>query len=298
MDIWILIALSALTLGLYDIARKDAVRNNDVVRVLFLSTLSGAIALLAISILLKGEIAPVWRLSFRSAALLGVKVLLVGASWGAVFFAMRRLPISLASPIRATSPFWTLLGAILLFGEWPTPLRASGMLLMPIGYMMLSSTGRREGFSWKSREMLLIVLGTLFGSASALYDKHLLARLQLPPDTVQTFFAAGLCILYGVILLVRTISTRSSGKASPPFRFRWTIIAAGILLIVSDYFYFRAVAVPGAAISVISILRRSSSVISFVAGGLLFREQFLRKKSVALLFVLVGALLVALGSSR
>lgn len=298
MDIWILIALSALTLGLYDIARKDAVRNNDVVRVLFLSTLSGAIALLLISILANGEIVPVWKIPFQTAALLGVKVLLVGASWGAVFCAMRRLPISLAAPIRATSPFWTLLGAILLFGEWPTPIRAIGMLLMPIGYMMLASTGRREGFSWKSREMMLIVLGTLFGSASALYDKHLLAQLQLPPDTVQTFFAAGLCVLYGGTLLVRTLLSRSSGKCTPSFRFRWTIIAAGILLIVSDYFYFRAVATPAAAISVISILRRSSSVISFVAGGLLFREHFLRKKAIALLFVLVGALLVALGSSR
>ncbi|MGN0844033.1 MAG: EamA family transporter, partial [Kiritimatiellia bacterium] len=249
MDIWILIALSALTLGFYDIARKDAVRNNDVISVLFLSTLSGAVALLLISILTKGEIVPIWRIPFRIAALLCVKVLLVGVSWGAVFCAMRRLPISLAAPIRATSPFWTLLGAILLFGEWPTPIRAIGMLLMPIGYILLASTGRNEGFSWKSREMTLIVLGTLFGSASALYDKHLLARLQLPPDAVQTFFAAGLCVLYGGTFLARKLLSRSSGKYTPAFRFRWTIIAAGVLLIVSDYFYFRAVASPDAAIS-------------------------------------------------
>ena len=67
------------------------------------------------------------------------------------------------------------------------------------------------------------------------------------------------------------------------------------LLILSDALYFRAVAQPGAAISLVSVFRRSSVVVAFLAGGLLYRDRNLRRKGLALLLVLSGAILAALG---
>ncbi len=291
---WSMVALSALLLGVYDVARKHAVRGNAVPEVLFYSSLAGLAGVSGIQLLTNGMLPALSAVSLRAVALLGVKVLLVGSSWGVVFLAMRRLPISLAAPVRATSPFWTLLGAMVLFGEVPGPVRAVGMVLMPVGYVMLSAVGKREGFPWKSREMVLVVIGTLLGAASALYDKHLLGQLHLSPDLVQFLFAVGLSLLYGGVLLARRIFLPMRASRSV-FQWRWSILAAGVLLILSDYFYFRAVALEGAPISVISVLRRTSTVVSLFVGGTLFGERFLSKKWHALLFVLLGAFLVALG---
>ena len=286
------VALSALALGLYDVVRKHAVRDNSAADVLLWSSAAGLAAFLIVAGC-GGALAEATRATAGQRCLLAGKVAIVGASWAAEFLAMRRLPISLAAPVRATAPLWTLLGAIALYGEVPGPWRAFGMLLMVAGYVARAAIGTREGWSWRGREMGLVVLGTLLGAASALYDKFLLARLGLPPTTVQLHFSAGLVLLYGTIWLARrALWTRA---ARTPFAWRWTIPVTGALLILSDALYFRAVAQPGAAISLVSVFRRSSVVVAFLAGGLLYRDRNLRRKGLALLLVLSGALLAALG---
>jgi len=292
MNVAIPVALSALALGLYDVSRKHAVRENSAVDVLLWSSVAGLAAFLAAAGC-GGALPDAARATAAQRLLLAGKVALVGTSWAAVFLAMRRLPISLAAPVRATAPLWTILGAIALYGEMPGPWRALGMLLMVAGYVALAALGTREGWSWRGREMGLVVLGTLLGAASALYDKFLLARLGLPPATVQLHFSAGLVLLYGAVWLVRrALWTRTERT---PFAWRWTIPLTGALLILSDALYFHAVAQPGAAISLVSVFRRSSVVVAFVAGGLLFRDLNLRRKGLALLLVLAGAVLAALG---
>ena len=289
-SILLFVALSALTLGLYDVARKHAVRDNSAVDVLLWSSVAGLVAFLAVAGC-GGTLADAARATAHQRLLLAAKVALVGASWAAEFLAMRRLPISLAAPVRATAPLWTLLGAIALFGETPGPWRALGMLLMVAGYVALATIGTREGWSWRGREMGLVVLGTLLGAASALYDKFLLARID--PATVQLHFCAGLVLLYGAAWLARRALWPRAERT--PFAWRWTIALTGALLVLSDALYFHAVAQPGAAISLVSVFRRASAVVAFLAGGLLFRDLNLRRKGLALLLVLAGAALAALG---
>ena len=290
-----LVALSALVLGIYDVARKHAVRDNSAVDVLLWSSAAGFAAFLLATLAGGGAAALADAACATSSTrlMLAGKVALVGASWAAVFLAMRRLPISLAAPVRATAPLWTLLGAIALYGEAPGPWRALGMVLMVAGYVALASLGTREGFSWRGRDMGLVVLGTLLGAASALYDKFLLARAGLPPATVQLHFSAGLVLLYAAVWTVRRLLFPRESRT--PFAWRWTIPVTGALLILSDALYFRAVALPGADISLVSVFRRSSAVVAFLAGGLLFRDLNLRRKGLALLLVLLGAAFAALG---
>ena len=133
----------------------------------------------------------------------------------------------------------------------------------------------------------------LLGASSALYDKFLLSRPGLAPATVQLHFSAGLVVLYGAAWLARRALWPRAERT--PFAWRWTIPLTGALLVLSDALYFHAVAQPGAAISLVSVFRRASVVVAFLAGGLLFRDRNLRRKGLALLLVLAGAALAALG---
>ena len=293
-DAFLLVALSALSLGFYNVACKHAVRDNSAVDVLLWSSVAGLVSFLVAAAADGGAagLAAAARATPAARLMLAFKVALVGSSWTAGYLAMRRLPISLAAPVRATAPLWTLLGAIALYGEAPGPVRALGMLLMVAGYVLLAAIGSREGFSWRGREMGLVALGTLLGAASALYDKFLLARAGLPPQTVQLHFSAGLVVFFGSAWLVRRAAWPAAERS--PFAWRWSIPLVGALLILSDALYFRAVALPGADISLVSVFRRTSSVVSFLVGGILFRDLALRRKALALLLVLAGAALAAL----
>lgn len=288
---WFLpIVASAVGLGFYDICKKHAVRDNSVMPVLFFATFSGS-AFFVLGTLLFGDFSGAIHCSPHHWLLLLVKSLLVGTSWTCVYYAMRELPISIAAPIRASSPLWTFIGSLILFSEVPTLLQGVGMLLIFIGYYLFSVLGKMEGISFRRhRGAHLILLGTLLGAASALYDKYLLNVIQIPRNTVQLWFSIDLVVILGLAWLIR----RTAFKQQHQFIWRWTIPATGILLILADFLYFYAVSLPEIHISILSLVRRCSCIVTFVFGVYLFHDANVKRKAVALLLILLGVFLLAL----
>ena len=194
--------LSAITLGFYDITKKHAVNANAVMPVLFISTLSGAIAVCLFS-LFYGNISAIFELSALQLLLIFLKSLLVAASWVCVYCAMKTLPISIASPVRASAPLWTFIGSILLYNEIPQFIQAIGMALIFAGYYAFAVIGKLEGFSFRHKGMIFIFAGTLLGAASALYDKFLLNVLAISHTPLQFHFSVDLVIILGAAWLLR-----------------------------------------------------------------------------------------------
>ncbi len=291
VSLWFLPVIgSALGLGFYDLCKKHAVRENSVMPVLFFATLCGS-ALFTVMTFLFGN----WRSCVYCEnsvwILILLKSLLVSASWTCVYYAMRELPISLASPIRASAPLWTFFGSILLYSEIPTLWQGIGMLLIFSGYYFFSVFGKLEGFSLRhSSGMHLIVLGTLLGAASALYDKYLLGVLHLPRETVQFWFSVDLVWILGLAYGIRTWCFGNKH----PFQWRWSIPATGILLIAADYLYFYALSLPDTSISIVSLVRRCNCLVTFFVGVIWFKEKNIKRKAFALALILLGVFLLAL----
>ncbi|MCQ2353165.1 MAG: DMT family transporter [Victivallaceae bacterium] len=282
------ILLSAVALGFYDIAKKSSVNGNAVMPALFFSTLSGAILFTAIAAL-NGTLADAVFCSAKEYLLLWGKAILVGTSWICSYYALRELPITIAAPIRASSPLWTLLGATLLYRECPSRYQATGMAMIFIGYVFFTLFGKKEGFRPTSRGMVMILLATLLGSSSTLYDKYLLGVLAIPRGAVQFHFCVDSALFTGIVALLLL-----RGKDSPKFVWRWSIPATGLLVVLSDYFYFKAVSTPGAAISILAMLRRCNVFIPFLYGCFFWREVNRVRKMAALIVILLGAALLAL----
>ncbi len=295
---WVLFAVfSAVFLGVYDVAKKASVRDNAVLVVLFASSATGLALMLPLGAL--SLAAPNWArahgvfihaLSWHEHALVLAKSALVTLSWVLTFFALKHLPISLASPVRASAPLFTLLGAVLFFGESPSPRQGLGMAVILFAYWIFSLIGRTEGIHFSRNAWVWsLFLGTLVGAASGLYDKHLLQGARLPALAMQFWFTVYNAFIQGLIVVFLWWPRRAENT---PFRWRWTIAAVGALLLLSDALYFHALAMPGALISVISILRRTNVVLSFALGSLLFGERYRLRKSLALTGVLLGIFLI------
>jgi transporter family protein len=295
---WILLSLlSAFTLGIYEVAKKASVEDNAVIPVLFASSLAGVGILLPVVLfapLAPGLAAP-WGLILtpigaKGHLLIFLKSMIVTLSWVLTYFALKHLPISLASPVRASAPLFTLLGALVLFQERPSGLQWLGIACIITAYWGYSLIGRMEGIHFeRNRWVWFLFAGTLVGAASGLYDKHLLQGARLPPMALQFWFALYASLIQGLILILAWWPRR---HRSTPFRFRTSILWVALLLIVADAVYFRALSTPGALVSVVSTIRRTNVVISFLVGGLAFREANRRWKALALVGVLAGIALL------
>ena len=289
---WIL--SSAVLLALYDISKKASVRENAVLPVLLISSAAGTVAY-ACALCAAGAMGEgVWLSGWRELLLVSAKSVIVGVSWMLTFCALRTLPVTIATPIRASAPALVFVVAFFLYGERPALAQGVGMLLVFVGYWMFGWAGRHEGIDFlRSRAVWFAVGGMCMSAVSSLWDKFILQKCAIPVEKVQLWFQVGLVVMYGTVLL----GQRAMRLRHDRFEWRWTIPLTGVLLVGADWLYFNGLAIPDTPISAGSLLRRFSVVITFTLGAIVFHERNLRRKSLALAAILAGVVLICLRCS-
>ncbi len=296
---WIILGLvSCFLLGIYDISKKLSLNNNAVIPVLFYASLTGALLFVPLIIasylnyLSPESLFYVAPIALKTHFLLFIKSFIVGVSWVFAFFALKHLPITIITPIRATGPVWTLIGALVIYHETYTIWQWIGIVVVILFFYYFSLAGNKEGINLKrNRWVLFIMLATFFGSFSTLYDKYLIANFDRM--AIQAWFSIYMIPVFLPFLFFLWYPNRKKGEA---FQWRWSIPVIGIILSIADFSYFYALTYPGSLITILSVLRRTSVIISFSLGALIFKETNLKRKAIALIGIMIGVLIIVLGS--
>ena len=297
---WLSLAFaSAALLGLYDAAKKKALTGNAVLPVLLLNTFF--CSLFFLPAILSAECGFGWFDgtvlesscgTLRAHGLVVLKSAIVLTSWIFGYFGMKHLPLTIVGPINATRPVLVLLGALLIFGERLNASQWAGVLLALVSLFLLGRSSRREGVDFAhNRWSLCIAAAALTGAASGLYDKYIMTRLD--PVFVQSWYNLYQFLMMAVVAGILWWPRRGH---TTPFRWSWAIPFISIFLSAADFAYLYALRDPDAMISVVSMIRRGSVVVSFLCGAALFHERNLRSKAVDLAFILVGMFFLWLGS--
>ena len=297
---WLSLAFaSAALLGLYDAAKKKALTGNAVLPVLLLNTFF--CSLFFLPAILSAECGFGWFDgtvlesscgTLRAHGLVVLKSAIVLTSWIFGYFGMKQLPLTIVGPINATRPVLVLLGALLIFGERLNASQWAGVLLALVSLFLLGRSSRREGVDFAhNRWILCIAAAALTGAASGLYDKYIMTRLD--PVFVQSWYNLYQFLMMAVVVGILWWPRRGH---TTPFRWSWAIPFISIFLSAADFAYLYALRDPDAMISVVSMIRRGSVVVSFLCGAALFHERNLRSKAVDLAFILVGMFFLWLGS--
>lgn len=291
--------LSALFLGFYDLSTKHAVRDNAVLPVLFLANVCSSLVwltLLAVDGATAGQCLPaalhVDNLTWGQHLQLLLKSAIVASSWLCSYFALKSLPLSIAAPIRATGPMWTLFGALLILGERPTWLEFLGVGITLASFFGLSLAGAKEGIHFHKNQWVAWLLGgTLLGAVSGLYDKFLMARAGFTASTVQCWFS----IYLALIFLPLAVGWKLRWWPRNTFQWRWSILGVSVALLIADFLYFDALRNPDALVSLVSSLRRGSTLVAFAGSLWLFKEANGRQKIVPVLGIVTGIVLTVVG---
>lgn len=295
--IWLFLTVgSAVFLGIYEVIKKHALRDNAVWLVLLFGTFSSALLFLPFITLSYAGLIPsdgflfIPTISVREHLLILLKTCIVLTSWIFSYFSLKHLPITIASPIRATAPLWTLMGALVIYNEQLNLVRWIGLVVTLVFFFLFSIAGRKEGISFSNNKWVwFAVLGTIFAAISALFDKFIIR--QVDRMAVQAFFS-----IYQVVLLVPVVYIIRRLMARPPkLKWRWSIPMIGLTLVVADFLYFYALDFPDSLISVVSVLRRGSVVVSFFFGALVFKELNIGRKALLLAGILTGIVILFLG---
>ena len=297
---WVILGIaSSFFLGIYDIFKKTSLKDNAVIPVLFFATLTGA--LVFIPLIIFSHFFPVFsqanyiyipKVDIIAHLLFFVKAVIVSSSWILAYFAIKHLPITIVTPIRASAPLWVLIGALTIFGEKLTTYQWVGLIITLIFYYLFSLAGKKEGIEFRTNKWIIfIVVATLIGAISGLYDKYLTTHYDRM--ALQAYFSVYLVIVLFPVLIFFWYPKRTKIH----FKWHFAIPLIGISLILADFLYFYSLSYDESLISILSTIRRGSVITSFVIGSVVFKEEkHKRLKGAILIGILAGIILIMNGS--
>ena len=281
MWLWMTLG-SALMLGIYDVFKKQALKNNSVLWVLLAAT---ALSTLFLSpFLSSGPVEDHLRLV--------LKAVLVTTSWVSGLIGLKLLPITTVSTLKASRPFFVVLFSIVLFGEQLNGWQWAGVALALLALTLLSGASKKEGIDFsKSKGVAAMAVSILAGVASALYDKKVVASMD--PLFLQSWCNFYITVLLALCILVKSFRDKENRER---FKWDWMLVVIAVFITGADMLYFFALKQDGALLSVISLMRRCSVVVTFVVGAIVFKEKNLKAKSLDLAILLAGIFCLVLGS--
>ena len=295
---WLILAfMSAAFLGVYDSLKKKSLKDNAVIPILFLNTLFSSLIFLPFIVLsatgttLDGSIFHVGSGGWEMHKYIVLKAVIVLTSWLLGYFGMKHLPLTIVGPINATRPVMVLVGALLVFGERLNGWQWAGVLLAVASFFLLD---------FKHDHWIYMIIGSaLTGAISGLYDKYLMAPVEsggvgLDRMMVQSWYNIYQCFMMLAMLMILWWPKH---KNTTPFHWDWAIIGVSIFLSTADFMYFYSLSLPDAMISIVSMVRRGSVVVSFFFGAIFFHEKNLKAKAFDLALVLLGMLCLYIGSN-
>ena len=306
---WLILAfVSATFLGFYDTSKKASLKNNAVLPVLLLNTIFSTIVFSPFLIdyvlgtawfsgtifdtkpYIAGEEVSV----LRAHSLVILKAFIVLSSWIFGYFGLKHLPLTLVGPINATRPVLVLVGATLIFGERLNVYQWAGVLTTILSIYLMSRAGKKEDIDFKRNKWIwCVAAATLMGAISGLYDKFVMR--ELGPIFVQSWFNLYQMLIMIVICAVLWYPKRYN---TTPFKWHWAIPLISIFICIADFAYYSSLSDPDSMISVVSLVRRSSVIISFLCAAILFKERNLRAKALDLLLILIGMAFIWIGTAR
>lgn len=237
-----------------------------------------------------------------------LKSIIVLSSWFFGYISLKHLPISVVSPMQATRPMWTLVGALLLFNERLNGWQWVGILLA-IGSIFVFSFRRKtisNALSTNTNNKyyyICLAFAIISGACSGLYDKYLMR--QYDHNAVQvyyTFYQAIMMLIAWAIFNRKNFKFQISypkGTITSNLRFIkriGVIVLISLFLIVSDNVYMLALRDPDSMIAVVSTIRRGGAVIGFAYGLLFLKEPDPVRKLCCMGGILAGLVCLAMGS--
>ncbi|WP_054740437.1 DMT family transporter [Cellulosilyticum ruminicola] len=285
--------VAGIFLGVWDILKKVALKDEEVISVL------AAYSILSF-VLVCYEMPHAVMISGGTICLLAVKSLIIYVGWNLMFLAIQKLPISVIIPFNTVTPLFSIILGIIVLGEMLKPMQWVGIVIMFVAYYFISKVGKFEvEHIFRNKYFYYMIIGSICNGISSLIDKIVIAQVtetltakgmaaSLTSPIVQVWFLCFMMLFYGVTYLGRKYVKKEKLK----LKWSWSILGMSVCIILADRIYFAGLNMPNTPISIAMPLRSVSIVVSVLIGGLIFKEPNLKKKLLCTAILILGIVLV------
>jgi drug/metabolite transporter (DMT)-like permease len=233
-------------------------------------------------------------INFSNLSVLFIKSLIGVAAFLCVMTALKNLQISNALPLLALTPGFVAVFAFIFLGEALKFYEVLGLISLIAGTYILESKNLKEilfplNVFLKSKYHRYILAALLLFTASSVMDKLLLIKMDLTPISLTAFqhlyFALLFLLIYFLFKGKLEILSAQINKAD----ILWIVL---ISVLTIGYRYTQIVSISLASVALTLAVKRTSVLWATIIGGKIFKDTNLLKKTIAVLFILLGVILI------
>lgn len=270
----ILIFLYALLKGSRDGMKKMALKKSSSGEILFFYTLLAFIFAIPFSQNAL-SLAPLYIfLAFLKAGV-------VCTAWMFSLMALKKMPVSLFGIVDLSRMIFSTCFGVFILGESFTLGKGIGIILVITGLLLVNM--KKESDSKKATLSILIaaLLNCFFNALSGTMDKVLMQYMEA--SQLQFWYMLFMTLIYGAVLLIRKekISIKS-------LKTNYWIPIMSISLVIGDRILFVANAHPLSEVTVMTVIKQASVIVTVLTGWLVFKEKHILYKIMCTLIVLAG----------
>lgn len=280
-NLWIFfVIIYSLLKGSRDGMKKAALKKSSSTEILFFYTLIGLILVLPFS---KDafSIAPVYIFySF-------IKALVVCTAWLCALWALKSISVSLYGIMDLSRMVFSTLLGVFVLGENLTPQKIIGIIAVLTGLFLVNL--KRNSSAEKTTAVALVaaLANCFFNAVSGTMDKVL--TKDMTSSQLQFWFMLFLVIIYGVIIFIR-----GEKITLGHLKTNYWIPLMSLSLVIGDRLLFEANAASQSQVTLMTIIKQSSVLVTVLTGWLVFKEKHILYKLMCAGIVLLGIFIALL----
>ncbi len=279
-----MVLIYGISKGLREVFKKKALETSTTIEVLFFYTFISFLLVLP-------EIRNAFGVPAKTLGLIAVKSLIIFIAWIAGFTAVKNMPVGVYGLLDQMRLIFAMLLGVLVLGERMGPGQIAGLVLVLAGLLLLRLwNGKKdEDKTASAKYVIFVVISCFFNALSGLLDKILMSGDDLTDGQLQFWYMLFLVVYYLLYIIV----TRPGIRWKECAKNGWIWVLA-ILFVVAARCLFIANGYPESRVTVMTLIKQSSCIVTILGGRLFFKEEGLMRKLVCAGLVFAGIVAAAL----
>ena len=277
MKLWIIfILLYGILKGAREPIKKGVLRDVGVLTALFVYTFVG--------FLMSAPTAEgVFSVTPFAFGLVVIKSLVIFVAWILAFLAIKKVPVSVYGICDMSRVIFSTLLGVFCLGESLTEKGIVSLILVVLGLYFANTKKSAENENYQMKYIWIILIECFLNAVSGTMDKYIMTTGEITSSALQFWFMLLLSVFYLGYILIK----REKLELKKAFTNSWLYVLS-FSLVLGDRLLFIANADPESQVTVMTLIKQSSAVVTIILGRLIYKEKNILRKLICAGIILAG----------
>lgn len=218
-----------------------------------------------------------------------IKSLVIFVAWILAFLAIKKVPVSVYGICDMSRVIFSTLLGVFFLNESLTVKGIVSLILVVCGLYFANTKQSAENENYQMKYIWLILAECFLNAVSGTMDKYIMSTGEITSSALQFWFMLLLSVFYlGYILIKREKLELKKAFTNP-----WLYVLS-FSLVLGDRLLFIANADPESQVTVMTLIKQSSAIVTVILGRVIYKEKNILRKLVCAGIILAGIVLATI----